>query len=151
MEIFIRKYEEIAVDELYDILQLRSEVFVVEQACVYNDLDGLDKMAAHLWISDGGAVIATARILPAGVRFPQVSIGRVVVHPKYRGRETGKLIMRRAITYAQETFLAAEIKVSAQLYLKKFYEELGFRVVTEVYDEDGIPHIGMFWNKGLYI
>ncbi len=147
LEIFIKKYEELAVDELYDILQLRSEVFVVEQACVYNDLDGLDKKAAHIWISEGRKIIATARILPAGVRFHQVSIGRVVVHPKYRGREIGKLIMRRAITYAQESMLAKEIKVSAQLYLKKFYEELGFRVATEVYDEDGIPHIGMFRNE----
>lgn len=146
MEISIRKFSALTTGQLYDILQLRSEIFVVEQQCIYNDLDGLDKDATHMIIQEFGLTIATARILPAGIRFPQVSIGRVVVHQAYRGRDYGKILMRRAIQYATEAWNAVEIKISAQLYLKKFYEELGFMQVTDVYDEDGIPHIGMIWS-----
>jgi ElaA protein len=141
----IKAFQELKLQELYGILRLRAEVFVVEQACIYNDLDGLDINAVHIWISDSKSVIATARILPAGTRFPQVSIGRVVVHPHHRGKELGKLIMRKSMEYAQKSLKAEEIKISAQLYLKEFYESLGFKMATSIYDEDGIPHIGMVW------
>ena len=143
MRIVIKNFAEHTCDELYDILKLRSEVFVVEQNCAYCDPDGLDKQAAHVILSDGETLVATARILPAGTRFRQVSIGRVVVDPGYRKRNLGKMLMEQAISHAYGSFSAEEIKISAQLYLKKFYEDLGFKQVTDVYDEDGIPHIGM--------
>jgi ElaA protein len=145
MEIIIKRYNDLSIDELHDMLQLRCEVFVVEQTCVYNDLDGWDKHATHVYLYNGGLIIATARILPAGTRFPQVSIGRVVVHPGFRKREYGKLIMQKAINFAVQNWNAQEIKISAQLYLKKFYEDLGFKQSTGIYDEDGIPHIGMIY------
>ena len=143
MKIVIKKYGELTCDELYDILKLRCEVFVVEQNCAYCDPDGLDKQAAHVILADGDRVVATARILPAGTRFRQVSIGRVVVDSGYRKRSLGKLLMDKAIAYATDILSAKEIKISAQLYLRKFYEDLGFKQVTDIYDEDGIPHIGM--------
>lgn len=143
MRIVIKKFGELTCDELYDILKLRSEVFVVEQNCVYSDPDGWDKQASHIILEEDEKVVATARILPAGTRFRQVSIGRVVVDPGYRKRNFGKLLMEQSILYARNTLAAKEIKISAQLYLKRFYEELGFSQVTGVYDEDGIPHIGM--------
>jgi len=145
METVIKKYTELNVDELHDMLQLRSEVFVVEQTCVYNDLDGWDKHATHIYLYDNGLIVAYARVLPAETRFPQVSIGRVVVHPAYRKREYGKQIMYKAIDYVINVLKAPEIKISAQLHLQKFYEDLGFKANTDIYDEDGIPHIGMIY------
>jgi ElaA protein len=143
LQISITSFQHLTVNQLYDILQLRSEIFVVEQNCVYNDLDGLDKEAYHLLMEFDNRPIGTARILPGGSRFAQVSIGRVVVHKEFRGRNYGKILMKTAIGHAREKWDNPEIKISAQLYLKKFYEDLGFRKVTDIYDEDGIPHIGM--------
>lgn len=145
MEIIIKPYSELNVDELHDMLQLRSEVFVVEQTCVYNDLDGWDKRATHIFIYEDELIVAYARILPAGTKYAQISIGRVVVNPGFRKRDFGKLIMTKAVHFAIQEWNAKEIKISAQLYLKKFYEDLGFKSVTEIYDEDGIPHIGMIY------
>lgn len=145
MEIIIKPYSELNVDELHDMLQLRSEVFVVEQTCVYNDLDGWDKHATHIFLYEDELILAYARILPAETKFTQTSIGRVVVNPGFRKRDFGKLIMTRAIEFAIQEWKAKEIKISAQLYLKKFYEDLGFTTVTDIYDEDGIPHIGMIY------
>lgn len=145
MKIIIKPYSKLDVDELHDMLQLRSEVFVVEQTCVYNDLDGWDKHATHIFIYEDELIVAYARILPAGTKFPQTSIGRVVVNPGFRKRDFGKLIMTKALDFAIQEWSAKEIKISAQLYLKKFYEDLGFKTVTEIYDEDGIPHIGMIY------
>jgi len=145
MEIIIKTYSELNVDELHDMLQLRSEVFVVEQTCVYNDLDGWDKNATHIFMYQDELIVAYARILPAGTKYPQISIGRVVVNPGFRKRDLGKLIVARAVEFAIQEWKAKEIKISAQLYLKKFYEDLGFKPVTDIYDEDGIPHIGMIY------
>jgi ElaA protein len=145
MEIIIKPYSDLNVDELHDMLQLRSEVFVVEQTCVYNDLDGWDKHATHIFLYEDELILAYARILPARTKFPQISIGRVVVNPGFRKRDFGKYIMARAVEFAIQEWKAKEIKISAQLYLKKFYEDLGFKTVTDIYDEDGIPHIGMIY------
>jgi ElaA protein len=147
MNIIIKPFGELTPLELYEILRLRSEVFVVEQNCIYNDADGWDVEAFHLFILKDDTVVATARILPAQTRFAQISVGRVVVDPSARGQNLGKLIMRRAIEFASAELDATEIKISAQLYLERFYGNLGFRVVTGVYDEDGIPHVGMLWKK----
>lgn len=143
MELMIKPFDKLSIHELYALLQLRSEVFVVEQTCVYNDLDDLDQQAWHLILTKDNRVAGTARILPGGTRFPQVSIGRVVVSPHFRRQNLGKLVMQEAMNFAFSHFAAREIKISAQLYLEKFYADLGFNRITEVYDEDGIPHIGM--------
>lgn len=147
MRIVIKNFGDLTCDELYNMLKLRSEVFVVEQNCAYCDPDGWDKEAAHIIIEEDDKVVATARVLPAGTRFRQVSIGRVVVDTAYRNRNLGKLLMQQAISFAGEAFHAEEIKISAQLYLRRFYENLGFRQISEVYDEDGIPHIGMLYTR----
>ncbi len=147
MYISIKPFDELGTHELYGLLQLRSEVFVVEQTCIYNDLDDLDQLAWHLILKNDNRVAGTARILPGGTRFPQVSIGRVVVSPHFRRQNLGKLVMQEAMKFAFSHFAASEIKISAQLYLERFYEDLGFRRIMEIYDEDGIPHIGMLAKK----
>ena len=139
--------DELTTKTLYQILQLRAEVFVVEQNCVYNDLDGLDIDGIHMYLKEDGRIIAYSRLLKAGSRFPYASIGRVVVHPKFRKRDLGKKMMEEAIQYIFGNWKVNEIKVSAQKYLQRFYEELGFEIVTEEYLEDGIPHFGMIYKK----
>ena len=138
-----KSFDELTNPELYDILQLRSEIFVVEQQCIYNDLDGLDKTAVHLFYKKEGKIVAYARLLPPGTRFADFSIGRVVVHAGERGTGIGKALMNAAIDFCSKTLKAEKIKISAQQYLQRFYEELGFVVSTEMYLEDGIPHVGM--------
>lgn len=142
--IFEKKtFIELTTCELYDILQLRSEIFVVEQNCVYNDLDGLDKDAVHLFHKKEGKIIAYARLLKPGTRFPDFSIGRVVVKESERGKDLGIELMEAAKNYIIHELGGTKIKISAQSYLQKFYENLDFEIVTEMYLEDGIPHYGM--------
>ena len=133
------RFDELAAGTLYDLLALRSRVFVVEQRCAYDDLDGLDRVARHLWASDGTGIAAYLRILPAGTKYAEVSIGRVVVAPAHRGTGLGRELMRRGIAAAA----GAAIRLGAQAHLERFYAELGFQRASEVYDEDGIPHVEM--------
>lgn len=140
-------FSELTGDELYDILQLRSEIFVVEQDCVYNDLDGLDKAAVHQFIKKEGSIVAYSRLLKPGTRFPDYSIGRVVVKQSERGTGLGIKMMNDAKDYIIQEWGAVKIKISAQKYLQKFYEDLGFKIVTEEYLEDGIPHFGMVYVR----
>ena len=132
--------------ELYEILQLRSEIFVVEQNCVYNDLDGLDNEAIHLFLRLNGEIIAYSRLLRPSTRFPDCSIGRVVVKQSERGKSIGIEMMNAAKDYILNEWGATRIKVSAQQYLERFYENLGFEIVTDIYLEDGIPHFGMLFQ-----
>lgn len=147
MEFEFKTFKELTVNELYEILQLRSEIFVVEQNCVYNDLDGLDSLAVHLFARKNGEIIAYSRLLKPGTRFPDCSIGRVVVKKPDRGSGLGKEMMETAKTYIIKHWGAGKIKVSAQKYLQRFYENLGFEIVTEMYLEDGIPHYGMLYQQ----
>ncbi len=147
MDFEFKSFEELTVNELYDILQLRSEIFVVEQDCIYNDLDGLDKLAVHQMLKKDGKVIAYARLLKPGTRFPDYSIGRVVVKMSERGTGLGIALMEEAKNYMIDNWDARKIKVSAQQYLRRFYESLGFKVVTKMYLEDGIPHLGMLFQR----
>jgi ElaA protein len=133
--------------ELYDMLRLRAEIFVVEQTCIYNDLDGLDKKAVHLIIKKNDEIVGCSRLLQPGTRFPDFSIGRVVVKKNMRGAGLGIRMMEEAKKYMIEKWDAKNIKVSAQKYLQKFYEDLGFSVITEEYPEDGIPHVGMLFES----
>ena len=143
-----KHFTELATSELYDILQLRAEIFVVEQNCVYNDIDGLDKDAIHQFLVKDEQIVAYSRLLKPGTRFNDYSIGRVVVKESERGTGLGIQMMKEAKTYILANWKPDKIKISAQKYLRKFYENQGFKVVTDEYLEDGIPHYGMlFENK----
>jgi ElaA protein len=139
----IKSFEEFTVNELYDLLKLRSEIFVVEQNCVYLDLDGKDKVALHLFGEFEGAIVAHARLLKPGISFDNASIGRVVVDINYRDRKWGHDLMREAIAGIAKHYGESKITIGAQLYLKKFYESHGFLQISETYLEDDIPHIDM--------
>ena len=146
MSFIFKAFQELSVNELYDLLKLRAEIFVVEQDCVYNDLDDFDKEAVHVFYVENGEIIATARLLQPGTRFADFSIGRVVVKKDKRRTGLGKALMNAAIGYCITNWKAEKIKISAQQYLQRFYEELGFVVITEMYLEDGIPHVGMVYK-----
>ena len=139
----IKSFESLSVNELYDILRLRSEIFVVEQNCVYLDPDGKDKLALHLFGEYQGKIVAYSRLFKAGISFDFASIGRVVVDANYRNKKLGHDLMREAITGIQSHFGESKITIGAQLYLKKFYESHGFVQTSEMYLEDDIPHIEM--------
>ena len=134
MKTYIKKFEELSVDEIYNILKLRSSVFVVEQNCVYQDLDDKDKQAIHLFMEQDQEIIAYTRIFKKGDYYVNnPSIGRVVVKKSQRGKELGKEIMIRSIKYIKENIEEEKIELSAQKYLDKFYNELGFYRVGEDY------------------
>lgn len=139
----IMAFNELSVKELYQLLQLRSDVFVVEQNCVYPDLDGKDAKALHLLGVYEGNVVAYARLFAPGYYFANASIGRVVINKNYRDRKWGHSLMKEAIAGIKLHYGADAITISAQLYLKKFYESHGFVQDGEGYIEDDIPHIRM--------
>jgi ElaA protein len=139
----IKAFEALSVNELYDILQLRSRIFVVEQNCVYLDIDGKDKVALHLFGVYEGKIVAHARLFKSGISFDNASIGRVTVDPDYRDRKWGYELMKEAIAGILEHYDESKITIGGQLYLKKFYESLGFVQTSEMYLEDDIPHIEM--------
>ena len=139
----VKTYKELTKEDLYNLLQLRSEVFVVEQVCVYQDIDGKDQKALHVLGYKEEKLIAYTRLFKSGDYFNKASIGRVVVKENYRHHKYGYEIMQVSIKAIKEHFRETEIKISAQCYLKKFYNGLGFNEVGEEYLEDGIPHIAM--------
>ena len=140
----LKKFEELTVNELYAILRLRTEVFVVEQNCVFQDMDDKDMSSYHLMGWDGQLLAAYTRIVPLGVSYPDApSIGRVVTSPRSRGNGSGRLLMQKSINELFRVYGVSPIKIGAQLYLKKFYESLGFEQSSDIYDEDGIDHIEM--------
>ena len=147
MKIYIKKFKELTVDETYNILKLRSEVFVVEQNCIYQDLDGKDELAIHLFYKKKNEIIAYTRIFKKGDYYKEnPSIGRVVVSKKERGKEIGKSIMKESILYIKNNYNNKSIELSAQKYLDKFYKELEFYAQGDDYLEDGIPHQRMFYD-----
>lgn len=138
-----KSFEQLTNTELYCILRLRSEVFVVEQNCVYLDADGIDLQSLHLCGWQGSYLAAYCRLLSPGLAFTEASIGRVITAPGHRGTGLGKLLMQEAIQQAQKSFGTQKIRISAQYHLLEFYRQLGFQPVGEVYLEDDIPHIAM--------
>ncbi|MDO8270987.1 MAG: GNAT family N-acetyltransferase [Gammaproteobacteria bacterium] len=147
MEWFNKTFAALGTEELYQIVQLRQQVFVVEQNCVYLDADGYDRAALHLFAVQQGCVVAYCRLLPPGLKYQEASIGRVCTALEKRGSGLGRELMQRALTLVSESYAAesvrVDIRISAQLYLQNFYSSLGFTAVSAPYDEDGIPHIEM--------
>ncbi len=145
LQLHKKTFKELTTDELYELLRVRSEVFVVEQNCVYQDLDGDDQASIHLWLTQDDKVVALCRVCPAGTHMREVSIGRVITTE--RGRGYGKQIMLAAIQAATEEFHAELIVIEAQEYAKGFYESVGFRQTSEPFILDGIPHIAMVYKQ----
>jgi len=143
LSIIIKTFEELTNQELYSILQLRSEIFVVEQNCAYQDLDGKDQTALHVLGIKNERIVAYTRIFKPGSYFEFASIGRVIVAKNERQHKYGYDIMKASVEAIKNHFNQTKIKLSAQCYLKKFYNNLGFYEVGEEYLEDGIPHVSM--------
>lgn len=143
----VKKFSELSSDELYEILKLRSEVFVVEQECIYEDCDGKDKKSYHLFAEQNGEILVYLRILEKGVSYNEISIGRVLANKKYRGRGFAKQMMLRAIEFIEHYLNQKTIRISAQVYLLNFYSSFGFVKVSDVYLEDEIPHIEMLYKN----
>ena len=141
MQVHVKAFGELSPAELYAILRLRVSVFMLEQNCLYPDLDGLDPQALHVWLEEDGELAAYLRVLDRGVRTEDVMIGRVIAVK--RGCGLGARVMREGILTARERFGAGRICLEAQVYAQGFYEKLGFRRVSEPFDEDGIPHVKM--------
>ena len=142
----LKKFSELTPGELYAALQLRNEVFVVEQNCVFQDADDKDQASYHLLGYTDNKLVAYTRLVPPGVIYKEPSIGRVVTSPSVRGIGAGRELMQESINTAYHLFGTLPLKIGAQLYLKKFYESFGFIQVGEGYIEDGIPHIYMIKN-----
>ena len=136
-------FDALTLDQLYAVLQLRSEVFVVEQACVFQDMDGADTAAMHLLGTSGGRLVAYARCFAAGVKFKEASIGRLITRSELRGSGAGHVLVRRAIASVTQQWGPQAIRIGAQARLEIFYRQHGFETTGEPYIEDGIAHIEM--------
>lgn len=146
MEYKIRTFDELSNKELYSILRLRSEIFVVEQNCVYQDLDNKDLDGYHLMAIENGELIGYLRILNKGVSYKEASIGRVVVKKEYRRKKLGLEIINKGIDFIINTMKEKEVRISAQVYAKNLYKKAGFVEVSEEYLEDDIPHVEMLYS-----
>jgi len=146
-----KAFGELTLDELYRLLALRQEVFVVEQRSIYLDVDGYDPGSHHLLgVEDtpqGPRLSAYLRVLPPGLKYPEASLGRVVTSPHARGQGHGQELVRRGLDFLATHHAGAPIRIGAQDYLRRFYEGFGFRAVGDVYDEDGIPHVDMVYTR----
>lgn len=141
MELVIKHFNELSLEELVDIYKLRVSVFVVEQKCPYQEIDDFDKVSYHIWLQDEEGIQAYARALPQGATFEEASVGRVIARKRHCG--LGTKIVQAAIQVAKEKFNATVIKIEAQVYAKGLYEKVGFLQVSAPFLEDGIPHILM--------
>ncbi|MEP0710621.1 GNAT family N-acetyltransferase [Algoriphagus sp.] len=139
----VKAFDELTVNELYELLKLRSEVFVVEQNCVFLDQDDKDQKCHHLLLYDGGKLAGYSRLVPAGLSYKEVSIGRVISSDAMRGKGFGKKVMELSIEACKEIYGDGNIRIGAQTYALGFYSSLGFVVDGETYDEDGIEHVEM--------
>ncbi|WP_421355493.1 GNAT family N-acetyltransferase [Pseudocitrobacter faecalis] len=143
-------HSDLTVPQLYALLQLRCEVFVVEQACVYQDIDGEDLLGEnrHILGWQGDRLVAYARLLKNEDDFSPVTIGRVIVSPGVRGEKMGYQLMEYALASCAQHWPEHALYLGAQAHLQNFYRHFGFIPVTEIYDEDGIPHVGMAREVG---
>ena len=143
MNWILKKFDSLTPQELYSILQLRSEVFVVEQNCVFQDMDNKDQQCYHFMGWQNDLLFAYTRLVPPGLSYEEASIGRVVTSPAGRGSGIGKTLIEKSIEEVFNLYGKGSIKIGAQLYLKKFYTSFGFEQIGDIYDEDGIDHIKM--------
>ncbi|MBL7777126.1 MAG: GNAT family N-acetyltransferase [Chitinophagales bacterium] len=143
MRFICKPFADLTLAELYAMMQLRQEVFIVEQNCPYLDADGKDVKSHHLLCYDTDALVAYCRLLPSGVSYEEPSIGRVITAARVRNTGLGKLLMQKAIEHIELLFGNNTIRIGAQAYLKKFYEQFGFEDMQQPYLEDGIPHLIM--------
>ena len=143
MELRRKTFEELTNQELYELLRLRAEVFVVEQDCIYQDLDDRDQAGVHFFAVDQKQVVGCVRLLPKGVRFNDASIGRVVLKKELRGSGLANQLINAAIDYARSEWKEETLRISAQAHLQKFYGRFGFKTVSDEYLEDGIKHVEM--------
>lgn len=149
MEFMYKSFVELNTIELYKLLELRTNVFVVEQNCPYPELDNKDQQAIHVWAQKDGRNIAVARLLPPGVSYREWSFGRIATHINYRGKGIGQQLMISLMAYMKTHYLGLPIRISAQAHLEKFYSEFGFVSTGKSYLEDGIPHIEMLFDGGI--
>ncbi|MEW8994080.1 GNAT family N-acetyltransferase [Clostridium sp.] len=147
MEFKIKKFNELTIEELYKILRARNEVFVVEQACIYQDCDNKDYNSYHLYLEEGNEVVGYLRIVNKGISYDEISIGRVLVKETHRNKGLSRRMMLEGIKFIEENLNSTEIRLSGQVYIKRFYESLGFKQVSEEYLEDDIPHVEMLYKK----
>ena len=140
-----KTFQELSTDELYELLRTHIDIFALGQNCLYQDLDGDDKTAIHLWLTQGDKIVALARLCPAGTHLKETSIGRVL--STVRGKGFGKQIMLHAIDEAVRRLNVSSIEIEAQEYAKGFYERVGFRQTSDTFILEGIPHIKMRWSK----
>ncbi|MFC4410517.1 GNAT family N-acetyltransferase [Chungangia koreensis] len=143
MKWITKSFDELTTIELYHILKVRTDIFVVEQKCAYPEIDGHDGVSLHLFSLQNGEIAAYARLVPAGEKYEQASIGRVLVIPAKRKSGLGRQLVSQAIDKIKEEWDVKEIKLQAQSHLESFYGSFGFQPVSEIYDDDGIPHVDM--------
>lgn len=143
MDWYIKRFNELTMEEMYDILEVRCKVFIVEQKCVYQDCDGRDKNSYHLFAKENDKVVAYLRILDKGISFDEISIGRVLTVKEQRKTGLGRILMQKSLDFVFDELKESVIRISAQEYLLKFYNSLGFEQISESYLEDDIPHIEM--------
>lgn len=146
MKCKLKEFTELTTAELYEILKLRAEVFVVEQNCPYQDLDDKDQSSYHLFLEDNGQIIAVLRILPENIAYKEMAIGRLIVKKSYRGKGISRKMMARAMEFITEDLGKEKIRLSGQAYLSDFYQSLGFEKVSEMYLEDGIEHFEFLYE-----
>ncbi|MBK56330.1 MAG: GNAT family N-acetyltransferase [Flavobacteriaceae bacterium] len=145
MKLEIKSWEKLSRQQINDIFSLRSEVFIVEQECPYQDVDGKDEIADHVMLHEGSELVGYARVFPKNTYFREASFGRAVVKKKNRGEGYGHLLVEKSLKHLKEK-KQSPIKISAQSYLKDFYSSHGFIAKGEEYMEDGIPHTAMYLN-----
>ena len=147
MNFTLKTFQQLTNIELYNVLKERTEVFVVEQNCPYPEVDGKDVQSYHLFREEKGEIIAYLRILPPGVSYEELSIGRVLVKKAYRGQKLAQQLMTEALHFIHNELKEPTVKIQAQEYLSQFYESFGFEAISEVYLEDNIPHIDMILKR----
>ena len=139
----IKSFEKLTIKELYAILKIRQEVFIVEQTCYYLDADGYDEKAIHIWGEKNGEIVAYCRIFEPKIKYPESSLGRVLTNPSYRNLKLGKVLLKIALNTIEAKFNTTQVRISAQDYLLRFYSEFGFISTGVEYLEDDIPHTEM--------
>jgi len=138
-----KSFEQITKEELYEVLSFRQSIFVVEQKSWYQDADGLDNISLHLLLKENTFLVGYLRLIPPGKKYDTPSIGRIAIKENLRGNAIGSELVKRGIKKSSETYLTDSVTISAQNYLTKFYQNHGFTIQGEIYDEDGIPHVKM--------